>query len=67
MSYNGTIEVTCSDADFYQRKIMRLEDDIGLLHEELAKHRAKLRIAEDFEIKYNILLKTSEAEIKKLK
>lgn len=32
MSYNGMIEVTCSDADFYQRKIMRLEDDISILH-----------------------------------
>lgn len=45
MSYNGTIEVTCTDADFYQRKIIRLEDDIGILHEELSRHRAKLRIA----------------------
>lgn len=61
MSFNGTIEVSCSDSDFYERKILRLEDDISILHEELAKVRTKLRIAEDFEIKYHILLESSEA------
>jgi hypothetical protein len=39
------MEVSSSDADFYQMKIIRLEDDLALLHEELAKNRAKLRIA----------------------
>jgi len=45
MSYNGTIEVSTSDIDFYQRKIIRLEDDINILHDELSKLRVKLRIA----------------------
>jgi hypothetical protein len=67
MSYNGTIEVSCSDIDFYQRKIIRLEDDINILHDELAKLRAQLRIAEDYEIKYNILLKTTQTEIEELR
>ena len=45
MSYNGTIEVAVNDVDFYQRKIIRLEDDISILHDELAKVRARLRVA----------------------
>ena len=32
MAFNGLIEVAVNDADFYQRKIIRLEDDIGILH-----------------------------------
>jgi hypothetical protein len=67
MSYNGSIEVSVSDVDFYQRKIIRLEDDISILHEELAKLRTRLRVAEDYEIKYHILLKNSEAELMELR
>jgi hypothetical protein len=48
-----------SDVDFYTRKISRLEEDNSSLLEELAKLRARLRTAEDFEIKYHILLKNS--------
>ena len=59
MAFNGMIEVAVNDVDFYQRKIIRLEDDIGILHDELAKVRTKLRVAEDYEIKYHILLNNS--------
>lgn len=55
------------EEDFYQRKIMRLEDDICIVHDELARIKTKLRVAEDFKIKYEILLKTSEEEIIELK
>jgi hypothetical protein len=48
-----------ANADFYERKIMRLEEDLELLQEELTKVRFRLRNAEDFEIKYHILLKTT--------
>ena len=34
-----------SDADFYERKIMRLEGDIAALHEELNIARTRLRTA----------------------
>ena len=46
---------------------MRLEDDICIVHDELARIKTKLRVAEDFKIKYEILLKTSEEEIIELK
>ena len=56
-----------SDADFYERKIMRLEGDIAALHEELNIARTRLRTAEDFQIKYELLLKQSNMENNRLK
>jgi len=47
------------NADFYERKIRRLEEDLVMIQEELTKVRFRLRNAEDFEIKYHILLKTT--------
>ena len=54
------------NADFYERKIRRLEEDLVMIQEELTKVRFRLRNAEDFEIKYHILLKTTQAEMYKL-
>ena len=53
------IQTPRSDIDFYERKIFRLEGDIAALHEELNTARTRLRTAEDFQIKYELLLKQS--------
>ena len=45
------------DIDFYLRKITRLEDDLNIVQDELARARVRLRRAEDFEIKYDLLIK----------
>jgi hypothetical protein len=45
------------DINFYIRKINRLENDLGLLQDELSSARIRLRKAEDFEIKYDLVLK----------
>lgn len=39
------IEVSQSDIDFYRRKIQNLEEENLYLHEDVAKLRAKLRVA----------------------
>lgn len=53
-------EASISNMDFYERKIRKLEECNYDLLEELSILRNRLRIAEDFEIKYTILLKNSE-------
>jgi hypothetical protein len=45
------------DIDFYMRKITRLENDLIQSQEELSKVRIRLRKAEDYEIKYDLILK----------
>lgn len=45
------------DINFYVRKINRLENDFGILQDELSSARVRLRKAEDFEIKYDLVLK----------
>lgn len=45
------------DIDFYLRKVTRLEGDLNIVQDELSRARVRLRRAEDFEIKYDLLLK----------
>lgn len=45
------------DVDFYMKKCDRLEEDIMLMGDELNRARIRLRKAEDFEIKYELLSK----------
>lgn len=45
------------DINFYIRKVNRLEGDLSLLQDELSGARVRLRKAEDFEIKYDLVLK----------
>lgn len=45
------------DMDYYLRKITRLENENNGVQDELAKAKVKLRRAEDFEIKFDLLLK----------
>lgn len=45
------------DIDFFKRKINRLENDCNGLQEDLNKARIRLRRAEDFELKYELILK----------
>ncbi len=61
------IEVSCSDIDFYERKIARLEEDNVMLHEELANVRSRLRTAQDYEIRYELLMQSSNDEIQRLR
>ena len=56
-----------ADLDFYERKISRLEADMATLHEELNVARARLRSAEDYQIKYELLLRQSNHENARLK
>lgn len=56
-----------SDIDFYERKIYRLESDIATLHEELNISKTRLRTAEDYQIKYELLLRQSNNENNRLK
>ena len=51
-----------SDIDFYLMKISRLESDLAATQEELMTARLRLRTAEDFQIKYELLLKQSEQD-----
>lgn len=44
-----------NDLDFYARKVRRLENDNNIIQDELNKVRVRLRRAEDFEIKYDLL------------
>lgn len=62
-----TMNSQLSDADFYERKINRLESDIASLHEELNMARGRLRSAEDYQIKYELLLRQSNHENVRLK
>ncbi len=43
--------------DFYRRKVNRLENDCTSLQDDLNKARIRLRRAEDFELKYELILK----------
>lgn len=61
------IEVSDNDIEYYERKVMRLEQDIGILQEELNRVRLKLRSAEDYEIKYRILIKNNEVDLQRVK
>ena len=54
------IEVPVADIDFYERKIRRLETDLTALQDELTTARLRLRTAEDFQIKYELLLQKSQ-------
>lgn len=59
------IEVPDNDIEYYQRKVVRMEQDICILQDELNRVRIKLRTAEDFEIKYRILLKNNEVDLQR--
>lgn len=61
------IEVPDNDLEYYERKVLRMEQDINLLQEELSRTRVRLRGAEDYEIKYQIIMKNFEAELLKAK
>jgi hypothetical protein len=61
------IEVSISDIDFYERKIKTLEEDNVYLHDEIMKLRARLRTAEDYEIKYSLLVSANQKEMDRLK
>ena len=43
--------------DFYRRKVNRLENDCTSLQVDLNKARIRLRRAEDYELKYELILK----------
>jgi hypothetical protein len=45
------------DVDFYLRKVVRLEGDLAKCQDELSAARIRLRKAEDFELKYEMLAK----------
>lgn len=47
--------LTSNDLDFYIRKVRRLENDNNIVQDELNKVRVRLRRAEDFEIKYELV------------
>ena len=49
------------DLDFYKRKVGRLENDCNQLQEDLNKARIRLRRAEDFELKYDLIMKQNTA------
>lgn len=61
------IEVRSSDIDFYQGKIRTLEEDNCIMHEEIMKLRARLRTAEDYQIKYSLLVSANQKEMERLK
>ena len=44
-----------SDVHFLQRKCQRLDNDLATLQDELSSARLRLRRAEDFEIKYDMV------------
>lgn len=47
--------VSLNDIDFYVRKVRRLENDNNIIQDQLNKVRVRLRRAEDFEIKFDLL------------
>lgn len=61
------MEIKLSDINFYERKIKSLEEDNVYLHDEIMKLRARLRTAEDYEIKYDMLLTNSQRDMERLK
>ena len=61
------IEVPNNDIEYYERKVVRMEQDISLLQEELNRVRLRLRTAEDYEIKYRILIKNNEVDLQRAK
>lgn len=52
-------DVSKGDLEFYQRKIRRIENELAIAQDEVNKLRVKLKRAEDFEMKYEILFKES--------
>lgn len=56
-----------NDIEYYERKVVRMEQDISLLQEELNRVRLRLRTAEDYEIKYRILIKNNEVDLQRAK
>ena len=48
------------DLDFYQRKVNRLENDLNHRQDEINIMRFRLQKAEDFEIKYELLVKENQ-------
>ena len=61
------IEIPKGDIEFFERKISRLETELIASQEELATVYTKLRTAEDFRIKYEVLLRKAQEENNKLK
>jgi vacuolar-type H+-ATPase subunit I/STV1 len=59
-------ELGQGDLDFYIRKVRRLENDNNILQDELNKVRVRLRRAEDYEIKYEVLSAEAAASKKEL-
>jgi hypothetical protein len=53
------LDAQISDIDFYLIKIGRLESDLAATQNELLNARLRLRTAEDYQIKYELLLKQS--------
>lgn len=56
------LDAQISDLDFYLMKIGRLESDLAATQNELISARLRLRTAEDYQIKYELLLKQSEQD-----
>lgn len=50
------------EIEFYLMKIGRLESDLVATQEELMAARLRLRTAEDYQIKYELLLKQYEQQ-----
>lgn len=61
------IEVPDNDIEYYERKVVRMEQDIGILQDELNRVRLKLRTAEDYEIKYRILIKNNQVDLQRVR
>lgn len=55
------------EIEFYHMKIGRLESDLIATQEELMSARLRLRTAEDYQIKYQLLLKQFEQESDRFK
>ncbi len=56
------LDAQISDLDFYLMKIGRLESDLAATQNEQISARLRLRTAEDYQIKYELLLKQSEQD-----
>lgn len=54
-------QVSHNDLDFFARKVRRLENDNNIIQDELNKVRVRLRRAEDFEIKFDLLTAETNA------
>lgn len=60
------MDLSSTERDFYERKINRLETSINSLEDELAATKIRLRTAEDFQIKYDLLLRQSQQDTLRL-